>query len=244
MVDHQAGLAAVDADILAGDETSLVGSQEQHHVGDIQGIAHPAHRLLDGVGAFVDGVVGVDPAGADGIDPDFSSEADCQRVGQGGDAALGGGVAFGLGLAHAVPGRGDVDDACSRCEIGGEQLGQVEGGGDTDGERLLEFLVSAGVDALKERRRIVHQHIHPAIFINDRPGEILQHILPGNVAHIMIAGNAVDDANMRTLLFKFFCDALANTTRTAGDDDNFVFEHRKPPVLEWKTAGWSASNLR
>ena len=54
VVDHKPGLTAVDADVLAGDETGFVGGQEQHHVGDVQRIAHPACRLLDGVGAFVE----------------------------------------------------------------------------------------------------------------------------------------------------------------------------------------------
>ena len=35
MVDHKPGLTAVDADVFAGDETGFVGSQEQHHVGDV-----------------------------------------------------------------------------------------------------------------------------------------------------------------------------------------------------------------
>ena len=37
MVDHEPGLTAVDADILAGDETGFTGCQEQYHVGDVQG---------------------------------------------------------------------------------------------------------------------------------------------------------------------------------------------------------------
>ena len=67
VVDHEPGLAAVDADVLAGNKASLVGGQEQHYVGDVQGIAHPACGLLDGVGAFVESVSGVDPAGRIGI---------------------------------------------------------------------------------------------------------------------------------------------------------------------------------
>lgn len=56
MVDHKPGLTAINADVLAGDETGFVGGQEQHRVGDVQRIAHTACRLLDGIGAFVDGV--------------------------------------------------------------------------------------------------------------------------------------------------------------------------------------------
>ena len=56
VVDHKPGLPAINADVLAGDETGFVGGQEQHHVGDVQRIAHPTRRLLDGIGAFIDGV--------------------------------------------------------------------------------------------------------------------------------------------------------------------------------------------
>ena len=52
MVDHKPGLTAIDADVLSGDETGFVGSQEQHHIGDVQRIAHPTGRLLDSIGAF------------------------------------------------------------------------------------------------------------------------------------------------------------------------------------------------
>ena len=122
MVDHQFCLASVNADIFAGDEACLVGCQKQHHVGNVQGISHPACRLLDGIGAFVNGVGGVDPAGGDGVDPDAPGKAHRQGMGQGRDAALGRGVALGLGLAHPVPGGGDVDDAGPGCKIGGEEL--------------------------------------------------------------------------------------------------------------------------
>ena len=127
LVDHQPGLAAVDAYVLVGDETGLARSQEQDHIFDIQGIAHTARRLLDGVRAFVGGVRGVDPAGGDGVDPDFSCKTGRQRMGQCGDAALGGGVAFGLGLAHAVPGGGNIDDAGPGDKVGRKQLGKIEG---------------------------------------------------------------------------------------------------------------------
>ena len=122
VIDHKPGLTAINADIFAGDETGFVGSQEQHHVGDIQRIAHTACRLLDGVGALVDGVRRVDPAGGDGVDPHLSGEADCQCMGQSGNSALGSGVAFALGLAHPIPGGRNIDDAGTRGEVRRKQL--------------------------------------------------------------------------------------------------------------------------
>ena len=54
VVDHEPGLTAVDADILAGDEACHVRAQVQHHVGDICGISHPSCRLLDGIRPYFD----------------------------------------------------------------------------------------------------------------------------------------------------------------------------------------------
>lgn len=92
MVDHLAGHSAVDADVLAGDEAGLVRAKIQHHVGDVQGIAHTARRLLHGVGTLIDGVLSVNPARGDGVDAHLSRQTDRQRVVQRGDATLGGSV--------------------------------------------------------------------------------------------------------------------------------------------------------
>ena len=92
MVDHLAGHSAVDADVLAGDEAGLVGAEIQHHIGDVQGIAHAARRLLHGVGTLIDGVLSVDPARGDGVDAHLPRQTDRQRVSQRGDATLAGRV--------------------------------------------------------------------------------------------------------------------------------------------------------
>ena len=51
----------------------------------------------DRVRALVDGVVGVDPAGGDGVHPHLARQAHRQGVGQGGDAPFGRCVALSLG---------------------------------------------------------------------------------------------------------------------------------------------------
>lgn len=81
MVDHEPSLPTVDADVFAGDEAGLVGGQEQYHVGDVQGVADTACGLLGGIGAGIDGIGGVDPAGGDGVDPDTPGKAHRQGVG-------------------------------------------------------------------------------------------------------------------------------------------------------------------
>ena len=92
MVDHLAGHAAVDADVLAGDEAGLVGAEIQHHVGDIQRVPHPTRWLLHGVRTLIDCVLSVNPARGDGVDAHLPRQTDRQRVSQCGDATLGGRV--------------------------------------------------------------------------------------------------------------------------------------------------------
>ena len=110
-------------------------------------------------------------------------------------------------------------------EVGGEQLAQVKGRSDAHRQCVLELLIGAVVDAAHHRRRVVHQHIHPTMLLDDCPCKIPQHGLVRNVAHIMVAGSRVDDADMGSVLLKFLRDAFANAARTAGDDDYFILEH-------------------
>ncbi len=62
MVYHLVGHATIDADVFSRDETCLVGTKIEHHVGDIQRIADTSDGLLNGIGAFIDGVGSVYPA--------------------------------------------------------------------------------------------------------------------------------------------------------------------------------------
>ena len=55
VIDHLMGHATVDADVLAGDEAGLVGTEEQHHVGYVHRITDTSSRLLCGIGAIIDG---------------------------------------------------------------------------------------------------------------------------------------------------------------------------------------------
>ena len=56
MVYHPVGHATVDADVLARDETRLVGTEIEHHVGNVQRIANTTDGLLNSIGAIIDGV--------------------------------------------------------------------------------------------------------------------------------------------------------------------------------------------
>ncbi len=48
MVDHLLGHAAVDADILARDESRLVGCEEENYVYDVEWIADTTSEVLRG----------------------------------------------------------------------------------------------------------------------------------------------------------------------------------------------------
>ena len=102
MVNHLAGHATVDADVLARDEARFIGAEVHHHIGDVHGIADATCGLLSGIGTLIDGACSVYPTWRDGIDPYTTRKADGQRMGQCGNTALGCGIALGLGLAHTV----------------------------------------------------------------------------------------------------------------------------------------------
>ena len=61
VVYHLTGHAAVDADVLACDEACLVGTEIEHHVGNVQRIADTTDGLLNSIGAIIDGVGSVYP---------------------------------------------------------------------------------------------------------------------------------------------------------------------------------------
>lgn len=105
MIYHLAGHPPVDTDILTCNKPSLIRCQEQYHIGNIQGIAYTASRLLCRIRSRILFKVRIDPARRNGIHPDASpAEAHCQCMSEGSNAALGGRITFGLGLAHAISG--------------------------------------------------------------------------------------------------------------------------------------------
>jgi len=87
MIDHLAGHAAVDADVLACNKASLVGAEVQHHVGDVHRVTHSTRWLLNGIGALINGAGGVDPTRRDAVNAHLAGKADGQGVSEGGNAA-------------------------------------------------------------------------------------------------------------------------------------------------------------
>ena len=160
VVYHLPGHAAVDADVLAGDEARLVRAEVEHHVRDVHRVPHAARGLLTGVRALIDCVVRVYPAGGDGIHAHPPSEAHRERVGECGDAALGRSIALRLRLAHPVARGGDVHDGRPWCEVGREQLCKIERRRDAHAQSVVELLVGAAVEALHERQGVVDEVVH------------------------------------------------------------------------------------
>ena len=215
VVDHLTGHAAIDADVLARDEACLVATEEEHHMGNVHGVAHTASRLLRGIRTFVHGVGRVYPSGGDGVDPRPSRQAHGQGMREGGDASLGGRVALCLRLAHAVARGGDVDDGCALSQVLLQQFHQIEGGGDAHTQGILELLVGALVDAPHQGQGVVDDDIHL--------GVLAQHL--GDVAHKVVALLLVNHIHYGSLLAKLIGNASANATGTAGHNHYFIFKH-------------------
>src|SRR6266704_3232170 len=115
-------IAAVNRDRLPGHPGGLLGGEEQHAVGDVGGLAQPAHRdAVDqcplAVGAVAlplpdAGRVRQHEAGGDAVDRDPErAELACHLAGEADLGGLRAGVGLDPGLADAEPGRrGDRDD--------------------------------------------------------------------------------------------------------------------------------------
>ena len=102
MVYHLTGHAAVDTDVLACDEARLVGTEIEHHVRNIQGIAHTPDWLLHGIGTLVNGIGGVNPTRRNAVHANLARQTYGKSMGQCRNAALCSRVALCLRLAHAV----------------------------------------------------------------------------------------------------------------------------------------------
>lgn len=218
VIDHLPGHTAVDADVLAGDEARFVRTEEQHHVGDVHGMAHPTGRLLRGIRPLVDPVRRINPARRNRIDPHPPGEADSERVGQRRNPALGGGVAFGLRLAHAIPRRGDVDDDAAGGKVLSKQLAQIERRRDADRQRILEFLVGAIANALHQRQGVVDQEVDMPVPVQNGLGKGFQRLLFADVPDVMLARRDVDDLHRRALGPEGVGNRLPDAVRAARDD--------------------------
>lgn len=104
VIDHKTGHSAVDADILTGDETSLVGTEVEDHIRNVHRIADTTGRLLHGIRTFLDCVSSIYPTGRNRVDAHLPGQAHGKSVSQRSDATFGRGVTLGLRLAHPVSG--------------------------------------------------------------------------------------------------------------------------------------------
>ena len=73
MVNHLPSHPTVDADILACDESRLVGAEEKHHIGNVHWIANTSCRLLHRICTLVFLIVRVNPSRRNGVDPCLAS---------------------------------------------------------------------------------------------------------------------------------------------------------------------------
>ena len=232
MIDHLPGHATIDADILAGDKSCLVRAQEQHHIGNIQGIANSARGMLSGIRTLVDRVIRVDPSGRHRVYPNLSRQAHGHGMGQSSNSALGCRIAFTLRLAHAIPGRRNIHDAGTFRVIGQEQLAQTERRTDPHPKGVVKFLPGAIMDAPEIRLCIVNEAIYPAVICNDLLRETDQCLLIANVTDKIRVIQQINGTDLGAGLPKLLADTLSNASGTAGNHHNFIPKHDYlPPFL-------------
>ena len=88
VVYHLTGHAAVNTDVLASDEACLVGTEIEHHVCNIQRIAHTPDWLLHGIGTLVNGIGGVNPTRRNAVHTYLARQTNSKSMGQCGNATL------------------------------------------------------------------------------------------------------------------------------------------------------------
>ena len=144
-------------------------------------------------------------------------------MGECGDSAFGGGVALCLRLAHPVARGRNIDNAGSLPEMRRKQLGQIERRRDANTQRILELLITALVDSLHQRQRVVDEIINTAGFADHFLGKIFQNRLVREIPHVVISGRFVDHINLYALLAEFFSNAFTNSMRAAGYYGCFLY---------------------
>ena len=104
-----------------------------------------------------------------------------------------------------------------------EQLGQIERRGDANTQRILKFFITALVDSLHQRQRIVDEIVNAAGFVDHFLGKIFQNHLVREIPHVVISGRFVDHINLYALLAEFFSNAFTNSMRAAGYYGCFLY---------------------
>ena len=196
-------------------------------MGNVQGISHSACRLLGRIRTLIGLKSSIDPAGRNAVDPHLSCQRHRQGVCEGCNAALSGSIALTLGLTHPIPGRGNIDNACPRCKIGYKEFRQIKWCGHPHCKGILKLLIGAICNTNKGRRRIIHQHIHTAILIDDGLRKCLQHSLVTDIPNKTGIQYAIynDGAHAWNIYGNIFYDAGSVNIVLNGGRDNYVYEN-------------------
>ena len=194
--------------------------------------------MLKSVWTGIFGIGGVNPAGGNGIDPDFSCQADRESMGKGGNASFGGGVAFRLGLAHPVSGGREIDDGCTGGEIGEEELSQIKGRGNAYLKSIIEFFVGAVGNPFHQRQRVVDQVIHMTVIGDYFFGKAVQGFLVRHISRKIFIRLFINDADGGSIFLEFFSDAFSDSLYAAGNDGNFMLKHHRRILLCVSSIPW------
>lgn len=227
VVHHQFRHTPIYGDILTGDETAFRTAQEHYGIDNVGGSAHAAGGVLIGIWTLECSAGGVDPARGNGVHPRFSGQRYGYGMGQGADAAFGGRIAFGVSLAHQMPGGGDIDDTGLRVEVLLKQLRQKEGRCDANPQNVVEFVVGAGIQSSAREAGVVDQVVDRAIIRDHLCRKAPQGVFIGDVTDEVIVVEQVDGADGGALLSKSIAYRFADAPGSARNDGYFWFIHGK-----------------
>src|ERR1017187_7771463 len=148
--------AAVDVEDFAGDEAGERGAEEEDGAGDLRDVGGALRRDgrvgVGGDGGIVEdggGHLRVRPAGCDAVGVDrVRGELGGERLGEGDDGALGGGVVSVKAFAALAGRGGDEDDVAASGGRGG--IGRAERGADGCGRGTSEHVGGGGVNQAED----------------------------------------------------------------------------------------------
>ncbi len=183
VIDHELGHASVDRDILARDKPAVLAAQEQDDPRYIGGLADAPRRMLRMILSWETVFRRVDPSRRNAVHPHASGEAYGQCVCLRGYAALGSGVAFGIGLGHTGAGGGDVHDAGTGVEMWKQELCQQIRRGHANPLHVQKiFILAAGQYAAFVEAGIVDKIIRRTEMSDDFFHECPKRFFVGNIA--------------------------------------------------------------
>ena len=143
---------------------------------------------------------------------------------QSGDSAFRSRITLRLRLAHPITARRDVHNRSSRRKVRRKKLCQIKRCSDADRKRIVEIFITAIINSLHQRKRIVHQNINMPKLLNDELGEFFKDIFFRKIPDKTGIFPNVNVRDLRAFLFKFIYDGRSDSMSTTSHNDIFILE--------------------